>query len=68
MIKRFNNYLLNSIKVAILGFLWFILFQVPWKSLPNAPLSGKLIVAILLWATWSFMVMVVSGELGKRDK
>ena len=65
MIKRLNGYLLNSIKVAILGFLWFILFQVPWESLPNAPIGGKLIVAALVWATWSFMVMIVSGEIGK---
>ena len=64
--KRFYNYLLNSIKVAIIGFLWFILFQVPWESLPKAPLGGKLIVAIMLWAVWNFMVMIVSGELGKN--
>ena len=33
MIKRFNNYILNSMKVAILGFLWYGLFKFPWKSL-----------------------------------
>ena len=65
MIKRLNEYLLNSIKVAILGFLWFILFHVPWESLPNAPLGGKVIVAIMTWAVWSFMVMIVSGMIGK---
>ena len=65
MIKRLNEYLLNSIKVAILGFLWFILFHVPWESLPNAPLGGKVIVAIMTWAVWSFMVMIVSGVIGK---
>ena len=66
MIKRFSNYILNSIKVAILGFLWFILFQVPWESLPKAPLGGKIIAAVMLWAVWSFMVMIVSSELDKK--
>lgn len=65
MIKRFNNYLLNSIKVAVLGFLWYGLFQFPWKSLANAPHGGKIFVAIIMWAIWSFMVMVVSGELDR---
>lgn len=65
MIKRFNNYLLNSMKVAILGFCWFILFQVPLESLPNAPFGGKLIFAAMMWAVWSFMVMIVSVETGK---
>ena len=67
MIKRLSNYLINSMKVAILGFLWFILFQVPWESLPKAPLGGKLIVAVMVWSVWSFMVMIVSGELDKKD-
>ena len=67
LVKRLSNYLINSIKVAILGFLWFILFQVPWESLPDAPLGGKIIVALVLWSVWSFMVMVVSGELDKKD-
>lgn len=65
MIKRLNNYLLNSMKVAILGFCWFILFQVPWEFLPNAPLGGKLIVALVVWSVWSFMVMIVDDEVGK---
>ncbi len=67
MIKRLSKYLLNSMKVAILGFCWFILFQVPWESLPNAPLGGKLIVAVVVWAVWSVMVMIVSEEIG-NDK
>lgn len=67
MIKRFSNYLLNSMKVAIIGFCWFILFQVPWESLPKAPLGGKLIAAMVVWAVWSFMVMIVSVEIGKKN-
>ena len=65
MIKRISKYILNSMKVAILGFCWFILFQIPWESLPNAPIGGKLIVAVVVWATWNFMVMIVSEEIGK---
>lgn len=59
MINRFNNYILNRIKVAIIGFCWLIPFHVPWESLPNAPIGGKLISAIMIWAIWSFMVMIV---------
>ena len=65
MVKRLCKYLFNSIKVAILGFCWFILFQFPWESWPNAPLGGKLVAAVVVWAVWSFMVMIVSDELGK---
>ena len=67
MIKRLSNYLINSMKVAILGFLWFILFQIPYEKLLNAPLGGKIIAGLLLWSVWSFMVMIVSGELDKKD-
>ena len=67
MIKRLSNYLFNSMKVAILGFIWFILFQIPYASIPNAPLGGKIIAGIVLWSVWSFMVMIVSGELDKKD-
>lgn len=67
MIKRLNEYLLNSMKVAILGFCWLMLFHVPWESLPNAPLGGKVICAIVVWAVWSFMVMIVSGVIGNDE-
>ena len=65
MIKRFKNYMLNSCKVAILGFCWFMLFLVPWESLPKAPLGGKIFVGVMTWAVWSFMVIIVSGEIDK---
>lgn len=68
IINRFSNYLLNSIKLGILGFLWYGLFQVPWESLPEAPLGGKLIVAVMVWAVWSFMVIIVSGEIGSTTE
>ena len=68
MIKRLNNYILNSMKVGILGFIWYGLFKFPWKSLANAPISGKIFVCVMGWAIWSFMTMIVSGELDKRGK
>ena len=66
MIKRLSNYLINSMKVAILGFCWFILYLIPWEKFPNAPLGGKIFVVVMTWAIWSFMVMIVSGELDKQ--
>lgn len=67
--KRFNDYLLNSCKVAILGFVWYGLFKFPWKSLVNAPLGGKIFVGVVMWAIWSFMVIIVDGQLdGARRK
>ena len=68
MIKRLSNYLINSLKVAILGFIWYGLFMFPWQSLVNAPICGKIFVGVMFWAIWSFMVMIVSGELDKGDK
>lgn len=67
MLKRLSDYLLNSIKLSILGFLWYGLFKFPWKSLVNAPISGKIFVGIMTWAVWSFMVMIVSGELDRKS-
>lgn len=67
MAKRLGRYLLNSTKVAILGFCWLILFVFPWEKLPDAPLGGKLVAAVMVWAVWSFMVMIVSGEPGKEE-
>ena len=63
MLKRFNNYMLNSIKVAILGFLWYGLFQFPWEKLLDAPLGGKIFIGVMAWAWWSFMVIIVSGKI-----
>ena len=68
MMNRLGNYLINSMKVAILGFLWYGIFKFPWESLANAPLGGKIFVCLMSWAIWSFMTMIVSGELDKRDK
>lgn len=66
MIKRLNNYMLNSCKVAILGFLWYGLFKIPWEEVLDAPLGAKIFVGVMTWAWWSFMVMIVSEEPGRR--
>ena len=68
MVERFNNYLLNSIKVAVTGFLWFILFHIPYDKMFCAPIAGKIIFGGMIWAIWSFMVMVVAGEIGKAKQ
>ena len=68
MAKRLGNYILNSMKVAIMGFFWFVLFHVPYGRLPDAPLAGKIVVGVVLWAIWSFMVMIVSGEFDKAKR
>ena len=65
MLKRLNNYILNSMKLGILGFIWYGIFKFPWKSLVNAPISGKIFAAVMGWAVWSFMVLVVSDEIDK---
>ena len=67
MLKRLSDYILNSMKLGILGFIWYGLFKFPWKSLVNAPISGKIFVAVMAWAVWSFMVMIVSGELDRKS-
>lgn len=67
MLKRLSDYLLNSMKIAILGFIWYELFKFPWKSLVNAPLGGKIFVGVMVWAIWSFMVMIVDGQLDRKS-
>ena len=67
MVNRLNNYILNSMKVAILGFIWYWLFKFPWEKLLDAPIGGKIFVGVITWAIWNFMVMIVSGELDMKD-
>ena len=68
MMKRLGNYLINSCKVAILGFCWFILSLIPWDKFLAAPLGGKIFVCVMTWAIWSFMVMIVDGQLDGTRK
>jgi len=63
MIKRFNRYVFNSLRVAIVCMIFFA-FQhiIPWDKMPTAPLGGKIIVGVIAWAVWSFMVMIVDAQ------
>ena len=59
MLKRFDRYIFNSLKVAIVCLCFFALQHIPWAAMPTAPLGGKIIVGVITWAVWSFMVMIV---------
>ena len=62
MIKRFNRYVFNSLRVAIVCMSFFALQHIPWAEMPAAPLGGKIIVGVVAWAVWSFMVMIVDVQ------
>ena len=66
MLKRFDRYVFNSLKVAIVCFCFFVLQHIPWAIVPTAPLSGKIFVGVITWAIWSFMVMTVDIQDVKR--
>ena len=59
MLKRFNQYVFNSLKVAIVCLCFFALQHIPWATMSTAPLGGKIFVGVITWAVWSFMVMIV---------
>ena len=59
MLKRFDRYVFNSLKVAIVCLCFFALQHIPWDIVPTAPLSGKIFVGVITWAVWSFMVITV---------
>ena len=66
MLKRFNRYIFNSLKVANVCMGFFILQHIPWAKMPTAPLGGKIIVGVITWAVWSFMVMIVDLQDDKE--
>lgn len=68
MLKRFNRYVFNSLKVAVVCMCFFALQHIPWTSMPNAPLGGKIIIGVITWAVWSFMVMVVDASQDDKKK
>ena len=59
MLKRFDRYIFNSLKVAIICLSFFALQHISWTIVPTAPLSGKIFVGVITWAVWSFMVITV---------
>lgn len=68
MLERFNRYVFNSLKVAIVCMCFFALQHIPWTMLPTAPLGGKIIVGVITWAVWSFMVVIVDDQDNKGNK
>lgn len=66
MIKRFNRYVFNSLKVAIVCLSFFALQHIPWATMLTAPLGGKIFVGVITWVVWSFMVMIVDVQDIKR--
>ena len=59
MIKRFNNYVFNSLKVAITGMTWYVLFAIPYEKVFEASIAAKIIFGVLVWSCWNFMTMIV---------
>lgn len=69
MLKRFDRYVFNSLKVAVVCMCFFALQHIPWAVVPTAPLGGKIIIGVITWAVWSFMVMIVdASQDDKRRK
>lgn len=68
MLERFNRYVFNSLKVAIVCMCFFALQHIPWTMLPTAPLGGKIMVGVITWAVWSFIVMIVDDQNDKGCK
>ena len=67
MIKRLNNYILNSMKVAITGMCWYALFAIPYDKVFEASIETKVLFGLLVWSIWSFMTMIVElqDDVGK---
>ena len=59
MLKRFDRYVFNSLKVAITGMCWYALFAIPYDKVVEASIAAKIIVGVLVWSCWSFMAMIV---------
>ena len=59
MLKRFDRYVFNSLKVAITGMCWYALFAIPYEKIFEAPIAAKVLFGLLVWSIWSFMTMIV---------
>lgn len=68
ILKRFNRYVFNSLKVAIVCMSFFVLQHIPWAKMPTAPLAGKIIVGVIIWAVWSFMVTIVDLQDNEGER
>lgn len=59
MLKRFDRYVFNSLKVAITGMCWYALFAIPYDKVFEASIAVKVIFGLLVWGIWNFMTMIV---------
>ena len=59
MLKRFDRYVFNSLKVAITGMTWYALFAIPYEKVFEASIAVKIIFGVLVWSCWNFMTMIV---------
>ena len=59
MLKRFDRYVFNSLKVAITGMCWYALFAIPYDKVFEAYIAVKVIFGLLVWGIWNFMTMIV---------
>ena len=59
MLKRFDRYVFNSLKVAITGMCWYALFAIPYDKVFESSIAAKIIVGVLVWSCWNFMTMIV---------
>ena len=59
MLKRFDRYVFNSLKVAITGMCWYALFAIPYDKVVGASIAVKVIFGLLVWGIWNFMTMIV---------
>ena len=59
MLKRFDRYVFNSLKVAITGMTWYALFAIPYGKVLEASIAAKIIVGVLVWGCWNFMTIIV---------
>ena len=59
MLKRFDRYVFNSLKVAITGMCWYVLFAIPYGKIFEASITVKVIFGLLVFSIWNFMTFIV---------
>ena len=59
MLKRFDRYVFNSLKVAITGMCWYVLFVIPYEKIFEASICAKVLFGLLVWGIWNFMTIIV---------
>ena len=59
MLKRFDRYVFNSLKVAITGMCWYVLFVIPYEKIFEASIGAKVLFGLLVWGIWNFMTIIV---------